>query len=119
MRSPSGAGPTPAHLTFENVVALQIGGRWHFVETADQALKTLRDKFDVQNGASFERALRTCEAVFAGLVHAEGLQAVFTVAVMEAGYPFEVHDRDQTLLERRVAAEAENALTDIFLHSDN
>jgi hypothetical protein len=105
--------------TFTRVVALQIRGRWHFVETADQALKILRDKFDGQNGASFQRALSTCEAVFAGLVPADGLQAAFTVAAMEAGYSFEVHDRDQTLLERRVAAEAENALIDMFLRPED
>jgi hypothetical protein len=38
---------------------------------------------------------------------------------MEAGYPFEVHDRDQTLMERRVAAEAENALSDMFLRLED
>jgi hypothetical protein len=115
MRSPNGTGPTPAHLTFTHVVALQIGGRWHFVETADQARQCLRDEFDGHDGPSFQRALSTCEAVIAGLVPADGLQAAFTVAAMEAGYSFEVHDRDQTFLERRVAAEAENALTDMFL----
>jgi hypothetical protein len=119
MRSPNGAGPTPAHLTFTRVVALQISGRWHFVETADQARQCLRDKFDGHDGPSFQRALSTCETVFAGPVPADGLQAAFTVAAMEAGYPFEVHDRDQTLLERRVDAEAENALADLFLYPED
>lgn len=119
MPSQNGAGPTPAHLTFARVVALQIAGRWHFVETPDQALETLREKFDGPHGHSFQRALATCEAVFAGLVPVDGLRAAFTVAVMEAGYPFEVHDRDLALVERRVAAEAENALTDMFLHPDD
>jgi hypothetical protein len=119
MRSPNGAGPTPAHLTFPRVVALQIGGLWHFVETADQARQCLRDKFGGHDGPSFQRATSTCKAVFAGLVPADGLQATFTVAAMEAGYPFEVHDRGQTLWERRVAAEAENALTDMFLRPED
>jgi hypothetical protein len=119
MRSPNGAGPTPAHHNFTRVVALQIGGRWHFVETADQARQCLRDKFDGHDGPSLQRALSACEAVFAGLVPADGLQAAFTVAAMEAGYPFEVHERDQGLLERRVDAEAENALADMFLRPED
>jgi hypothetical protein len=119
MRSPNRAQPMATEFTFTRVVALQIGGRWHFVETADQARQCLRDKFDGHDGPSFQRATSTCKAVFAGLVPADGLQATFAVAVMEAGYPFEVHERGQTLLERRVAAEAENALTDMFLRPED
>lgn len=103
--------------TFTCVVALEIGGRWRFVETADQALKCLREEFTGHDGPSLRRALNTWEAVAAGLVPAEGLRAAFVVAAMEAGFPFEVHKRDETLLERRIGVEAENALIDVLLHT--
>lgn len=119
MRSPSSAERPTTRFTFSHVVAVRIGGRWHFVETADQALKCLRDEFAGPLGPSFTRALNTCDAVSAGLVPADGLRAAFVVAAMEAGYPFEVHKRDHTLMERRVAAEAENALTEMLLHPED
>ncbi|RYE51919.1 MAG: DUF982 domain-containing protein [Hyphomicrobiales bacterium] len=107
-----------ADFTFTHVVALEIDGRWRFVETVDQALECLHEEFIGHDGPSFRRALNTCEAVFAGLVPAEGMRAAFVVAAMEAGYPFEVHARDQTLLERRIDVETENALIDVLMHTE-
>ena len=102
-------------IPFAHVIALQIDGRWHFIETADQALHCLRKEFTASDGASFKRALSTWDAVYAGLVPVESFSAAFIVAAMEAGYPFEVHQENEALVERRVAAEAENALLDVLL----
>ena len=106
-------------IPFAHVIALQIGGRWHFIETADQALHCLREEFTADDRPSFNRALNTWDAVCAGLVPIESFSAAFIVAAMEAGYPFEVHHDDEALVERRVAAMAENALLDLLLSAED
>jgi len=45
------------------------------------------------------------EALLSGRADAEGAQAAFIIAAMEAGYPFELHER-QSVSDNRLAASA-------------
>jgi hypothetical protein len=95
---------------FETVVAVRIDGHWHFVESAEQALRCLNESFPGTHGASHARALATYALFRGGQVPVRSLQAAFVVAAMAAGYPFEILQRDEMLLERMVSAAAEEAL---------
>jgi hypothetical protein len=95
---------------FDTVVAVRIGGHWHFVETAEQAIRCLNEHFAGMHGASHARALETHALFRSGQVAVRSLQAAFVVAAMASGYPYEILQRDEMLLERMVLAAAEEAL---------
>jgi hypothetical protein len=95
---------------FDTVVMVRIDGHWHFVETAEQAFRCLIETFTGPGGPSHARALDTCEAFRAKMVSQQSVQAAFVVAAMASGYPFEILQRDEALMERQVAAAAEDAI---------
>lgn len=101
---------TPIGSHFETVVAVRIDGHWHFVESAEQAFRCLSDAFAMTGGASYVRALETCDLFRNERIGADGVQAAFIVAAMACGYPYEILERDEALLERMVVAAAEEAV---------
>ena len=112
------AGPSKRGLRFGKTILVRVDGRWHVVETADQALQCLRGVLPDKDGPSYRRALAVCQATLRGDASTEGAQATFIVAVMEGGHPFEVHDAGADLEERLVAAATENGLLDMLLELD-
>lgn len=117
----TGAGHTLpdglAPIRFPKTVLVQVGGRWHVIRHAREALGCLQSKFIATEGPSYKHAWDTCEAVARG-AGAEGTQAAFIVASMEGGYPFEVYDDGWELDERLAAVAAENGLLDMLLELD-
>lgn len=103
-------GETQNGSLFDTVVAVRIDGHWHFVETAEQALQCLDVSSPKARGASHARALETYALFRGGEIPVRSLQAAFVVAAMASGYPYEILQRDEMLLERMVAAAAEEAL---------
>jgi cobalamin synthase len=65
---------------------------------------------DRKKSATYVRALETCEVFRDRRIGADGVQAAFIVAAMACGYPYEVLPKDESLLERMVAAAAEEAV---------
>lgn len=100
----------PIGSLFETVVAVRIAERWHFVESAEHAFECLCEDFLVTGGASYVRALETCDLFRSRRIGADGVQAAFIVAAMAFGYPYEILLRGEALLERMVAAAAEEAV---------
>jgi hypothetical protein len=109
---------TACGLRYPKTILVQVDGRWHVVGAADEALRCLRDVFPDRNGPSHRRAVDSCAALLLGNTTAEGAQATFIVAAMEAGHPFEVHDDGPALEERLVMAATENGLLDMLLEVD-
>ena len=113
-----GAGPDDlAPKRSPKAVLVQVGGRWHVIRNAREALGCLQSEFIGTEGPSYKRAWDTCEAVIRGAA-LEGAQAAFIVASMEGGHPFEVDDDGWELDERLAAIAAENGLLDTLLELD-
>lgn len=100
----------PISCCFERVVGVRIDGHWHFIEGPEQSFQCLTKAFIEYDRPSHVRALETYEAFRAKRVAARSVQAAFIVAAMASGYPFEMLQRDEVLMERRVSAAVEDAV---------
>ena len=88
----------PGDFAFDEIVTIDCGGKLLAISDAKAARRCLLEDFSNKNAPSYLRALAMCEAFLDGNGTATGVQATFIVAVMEAGFPFEVQDIDLDLL---------------------
>lgn len=96
--------PAEADFSFEAPVSVQCDRHRIVIADARQAHACLLEQFSIRTAPSYLRALRTCEAFLAGSGRIAGVEATFVVAVMEAGFPFEVQDIDLRLLQSELEA---------------
>lgn len=95
----------PDDFAFEEGVTIDFGSKRLVISDAEAARTCLLEDFIDQGAPSYRRALATCEAFMDGNGTAAGAQAIFMVAVMEAGFPFEVQDIDLDLLAAQLTVD--------------
>jgi len=94
---------TSVRSTFDKLVAIRIGAEWIGVDTLAEARHLLLEDWPTSGGPSFQRAIAACDAAAAGQGSIIAARAAFTVAVMEAGFAFELFDDRLSFLDFQVA----------------
>jgi hypothetical protein len=103
---------------FDEIVCLKLETGWLYVESGEQALDCLRDRFDDQAEPSWQRAHSTCSAFVAGQAGAEAAKSTLIVAAMAAGILFEVA-KGFDVVERHVEEAATEGLVSILFNDEN
>ena len=80
----------------------------HVIRDVEAACKALTGNWPNKRGPSYRRAVGTCEAALAGERPGSAVRITFVVAVMEAGFPFQLYDDEISMLEDEVAMISRN-----------
>jgi hypothetical protein len=107
--------PSITPSAFDAAVILTIEDEPVFVDDAAGARMCLIERFPDSDGPSFKPALAACDACLLGGSSGAVARIMFVVAVMEAGFPFEVIEGPAHALERRTELEAEAGLRSILM----
>jgi hypothetical protein len=105
--------PTSEHM-FDEVVCLKFGSGWCYIESVEQALACLQDRFDDHADPSWQRACSTLGSFLAGRVGIKAAKSAFIVAAMAAGIQYELA-ASLAIVERHVEEAATDGLLTILL----
>jgi hypothetical protein len=109
--------PATSTSMFDEIVCLKLETGWVYIESGEQALDCLANRFDDHTEPSWQRAHMTCSAFVAGQASAEAAKSTFVVAAMAAGIPFEVAE-GLDVVERHVEDAASEGLITILFDGD-
>ena len=101
-----------AELEFDKVVAIKFGSDWIAIDNVEEAQACLLELWPERSGASYLRALHTCEACLDGTAPAMAVRASLMVAAMDAGLPVELHNDQMAFIDFQIAAAARDAVID-------
>ena len=101
-----------AALEFDKVVAIKFGMDWIAIDNVQEAQACLLNLWPERSGASYLRALDTCEACLAGEAPIMAVRASLMVAAMEAGLPVELHHDRMAFVDFQIAAAARDNVID-------
>jgi hypothetical protein len=113
---PAAPSATSLHM-FDEIICLKLGAGWCYIESGEQALECLGDRFDDRTEPSWQRAHSTCSAFVAGQAGAEAAKSTFIVAAMAAGIAFEVA-KSFEVVERHVEEAATEGLITILFDDE-
>ncbi len=106
-------------MSWDRLVSVKIADEWLPIRDCEAGWTFLQERWPRVRGASYRRAVATCEAALAGEVTAVAARAAFVVAAMEAGLQFSLHRDEFDFLEQKIASvaresarEEQNALDD-------
>lgn len=102
---------------FDEIVCLKLEAGWRYIESGEQALDCLRDRFADHADPSWRRAHSTCMAFVAGQSGAEAAKNTLIVAAMAAGIAFEVAGSVEGV-ERHVEEAATQGLASILFNDE-
>lgn len=98
--------------SFEKVVAIKLGADWMPIASVAAAGNCLLESWPDKTGASYRRALNTCEAFLAGEMSMLAVQASFIVAAMELGISVELYEDQFAFLDDQISALAKEEITE-------
>jgi hypothetical protein len=99
---------------FDEIVCLKMEAGWCYIESVEQALDCLRDRFEDQSDASWKRAHANCLKALEGDLGADAVKSTFIVAAMSAGILYELA-KNLDVMEIHLEEATNKELIDVLL----